>query len=390
MLPLRHDAHTRLQQWSKSDIIDSGSAEEKQTIFVCIVEIEQTAGFTVSRERPVIALCDVASSTSWISSRFAEELEKAGSTKLSRTNQPSRRTGSKPSRIHIRWSCATLGQNHEEGIFFIEPEAQFNISFGCAYDIERFSSKRYQLSHYTRRKGKRTEQELHVSDRAVEAFQRGIEEGILFPLERMPQLPGGLAPLMTISDLEAELDHTYESYSFTEQALSTVSNDQDNFSYLPSSYGDTFSSVNLASLKESEIDNERSYAAASTNMSVSGGSRRTHSLSDTFQKEPAGTSPAYSLEGWATQSLCEEPQPWVPHMFRSEKSPFSFKRCRELTPKRQAKLAATRAAAEKETSDYWQWDEEAQSYKHYDEGCSEPVWYNPPSEHTRIAHNNSS
>lgn len=348
-----------------------------QGMFVCIVEIEQSAGFTASQERPVIALCDFESSSCWISSRFAEELETAGSTKLTHTNRSSGRKGRKPSHVHIRWSCAILGQNYEEGIFVIEPGAQFKISFGCAYNIHHISSKRYQSSYDTRRKGKRTEQELPISYRAVEAFCRGIEEGVLLPLEKMPQLSDGPTPMMAISDLEDELAHTYESYSFTNRALNIASNSQADCSYPQSSYGDAFNEIELTSLK---IDNEISYIAASTTASFSEKSRRAQTVLDKLQRGRVSTSLAYSLEGWATQSLSEEPQPWLPRTYRSEKDIPSFKRCRELTMEQQAKLAISRESIEKEAFDYWQWDEEAQNYKHYDEGCSEPVWYNPLGE----------
>jgi hypothetical protein len=49
-----------------------------------------------------------------------------------------------------------------------------------------------------------------------------------------------------------------------------------------------------------------------------------------------------------------------------------------LNSKQQQDLADMKAASEKAVTDYWQWDEEAKNYKHYDEGSSVPVWYNPP------------
>jgi hypothetical protein len=269
-----------------------------------------------------------------------------------------------------------LGQNHEEATFFIEPKAQFKISFGCAYHIERLPSNRYKPGYYTRGKG--TDQEPQLSDQALKSFRQGIEEGISLPLEKMPTVPDDRAPFMTIADLEAELEYTHESYSYTDQTLSNISNDEDNSSYPASSYGGTFSSMDLASVRDHENENKRPRIAESSHTSVSEGSRQNYSLTENLRNERAGAQPAYSIEGWFTQSMCDEPQPWVPRMFRPESRPFSFKRCRDLTPKRQAKLAATRAAAEKEAADYWQWDEDAQRYKHYDEGCSEPVWYNPP------------
>jgi hypothetical protein len=65
-------------------------------------------------------------------------------------------------------------------------------------------------------------------------------------------------------------------------------------------------------------------------------------------------------------------------MIQPRRIPFYFKRCITLNSKQQQDLVALKAAGEKAARDYWQWDEEAQNYKHYDEGSSVPIWYNPP------------
>ncbi|CZR60529.1 uncharacterized protein PAC_10425 [Phialocephala subalpina] len=356
MLPLRRNVPTKPRQ-------EIGSSDEK-VIFVVIVEVEQIAGVIVPRERPTIALCDVASTTSWVSSKFVDEIEATG---FSLTNQTSRRKEGRPPRIHIRWSCDTLGQTHEEGTFFIEPKAQFKISFGCAYRINHLPTKSHQPRHSTRRKGKQVDQESHIRDEAVESFRQGIEAEIILPLERMTPVTEDQQPRIPIVNVEAELHHAWQSYSYTDQALST-SNDEETSSYCPSSlYGD-FSARDIASTRGSETDNDNGHIHQSANTSVSGSSYQSSSWAD----QPA-------LGGWMSQPLYEEPQRWVvPRIMQPERRPLSFQRCRDLTPRGQAKLAAARAASEKEAAEYWQWDEEAQKYKHYDEGCSEPVWYNPP------------
>ncbi|KAF4633843.1 hypothetical protein G7Y89_g4275 [Cudoniella acicularis] len=57
---------------------------------------------------------------------------------------------------------------------------------------------------------------------------------------------------------------------------------------------------------------------------------------------------------------------------------LSIKRSKEPSASDQRVLAEAKAVAEREAVAYWIWDEEVGRYKHYDEGCSEPVWYNPP------------
>jgi len=375
MLPLRLNAPTQPRQWSESGVVSSG----EKVIFVCIVEVEQVSGVIVPRERPTIALCDIASTASWVSSQFVDELE-ASSTGINLTNQTSHRKGGGPRRIHIRWSCDTLGQTHEEGTFFIEPKAQFKILFGCSYNISHLPTKRYQPSYRTRRKGKHIEQESHIRNEAVESFRQGIDTGTLLPLERMtPVVSPDRAPLMPIMDVEAELDYTWRSYSYTEQTLSTISDDADNSSYVSASHGQVFSADDISSVRGSETEDERRYISESANTSVSENSYQNSSWTEGLMRQQADAHPAYILQGWAAQPVYEEPQPWVvPRIMQFERRPVSFKQCRDLTPRHQAKLAAARAASEQESMDYWQWDEEAQNYKHYDEGCSEPVWYNPP------------
>lgn len=331
---------------------------------MCIVEIEDIEGIIVPRERPTVALCDVASTTSWVSSKFVDELEATG---FSLTSQKSRRKEGRPPRIQIRWSCDTLGQAHEEGTFFIEPKAQFKISFGCAYSINHLPPKSHHPRPSTRRKGKQSEQESHIRDEAVESFRQGIQAGVILPLERMTAVTDDQQPLMQIANVEAELHHTWQSYSSTDQALSN-SNDAETSSYcLSSSYGEV-SAGDIVSTRGSETDSDNRHIAQSANTSVSGSSYQSSSWAD----QPA-------LGGWMSQTLYEEPQPWViPRIIQSERRPHPFQRCRNLTPRGQAKLAAARAISEREAAEYWQWDDEAQKYKHYDEGCSEPVWYNPP------------
>ncbi|KAE8454013.1 hypothetical protein EG329_007789 [Mollisiaceae sp. DMI_Dod_QoI] len=194
-----------------------------------------------------------------------------------------------------------------------------------------------------------------------------------------PVISPDRAPLVPITDVEAELDYTWRSYSYTEKALSTFSDDADNSSYVPTSHGDVFSTDDISSAKGFEMEDERWYMSESANTSFSDNSYQNSSWAEGLMSQQADVHPAYILQGWATQSVYEEPQPWVvPQVIQPERRHASFKQCEDLTPRSQAKLAAARAASKQESANYWQWDEEAQNYKHYDEGCLEPVWYNPP------------
>lgn len=89
----------------------------------------------------------------------------------------------------------------------------------------------------------------------------------------------------------------------------------------------------------------------------------------------------FNLDGQLAQHVFNEPSPVMADFIdgiQPRGNPFSFKECVEMTPRRKAALADARAKAEKEAKDYWIWDERNKNYKHFDKGCSEPVWYNPP------------
>jgi hypothetical protein len=351
-----------------------------KNIFAFIVEVEQAADCLMPRELPVIALCDAGSRTNWVSSKFLEDLERSVSTTLKPSSRSGHRKGSEARRINIRWTCGKLGQFSAEGTFFVEPKAHFKILFGCRYEIKPnlvLADRNSRLSsRYTGKRDKKVRKEQPLSAEVTDSFRQGIEDGTLIRLKRMPQLSDhGLS--VSLAELEVELEYSYDIHSLTERALSSDSAEDDNSSYIRSSATHALSSIEISSIWGSETDVHDYGYTESANTSLWDDRPRGNSLSERLRAE-RGPHPPYSLQGWFGQDVCEEPQPFLSRMIQPRRTPFYFKRCIRLNSKQQQDLAAIKSAAEKAARDYWQWDEEAKNYKHYDEGSSGPVWYNPP------------
>jgi len=334
----------------------------------------------IPRELPVIALCDSGSRTNWVSSKFLGDLERSVPTTLKPSSRPRRRKGSETSRINIRWTCGKLGQYSVEGTFAIAPKAHFKILFGCGSEIKpellptehnsRFPSR------YTSRKGKKLHKDQALSKEVADSFRQGIENGTMIRLKRMPHLSdNGFS--VSLAELEVELEYSYEIHSVTDRALSSDSIEDDDSSYILSSTRHALSSIAISSVRSSETDSYDYAYTESANTSVCDYPHRGNSLSERLSAE-RGLHPPYSLQGWFGQDVCEEPQPFLSRMIQPRRTPFYFNRCTKLTLNQQQALAAAKATAEETAREYWQWDEEAKNYKHYDEGSSGPVWYNPP------------
>ena len=351
-----------------------------KTIFGFIVEVKQAADYFMPRGLPVIALCDTGSPTNWISSKFVQDLERSVSTNLKLSSRSSARKGSEAPHIQIRWTCEKLGQYSTEGKFFIEPKAHFKILFGCGYEskpnilpterISRFPS------HYSSRKGKRIARDQDRSEQLADAFRRGVQDGTLLLLKRLPQSPEKRLLSVSLADLEAELDYMCAIDSLTDRALGSDFMDVDS-PYFPPSAIDLREPIELASIHGSETDTDSHVYTESANTSCSDDPRGNYSLTSRLRVE-RGTYRPYSLENYLHQDICEEPHSFVSQMIQPRTTPFHFTRYRKLNSKQQQVLAAAKAAAEKTTREYWIWDDAAKNYKHYDEGNSEPVWYNPP------------
>jgi len=370
----RHNVHrppTRVSPGQKLESL------EVKNIYAGIVEIEQAADLLMTREIPVIALCDSEGQTNWVSQKFVDDLAKSDPTAFKLAVRPRRRKGDL-SHINIRWTCRKLGQFSQTGIFYIEPKANFKILFGCGYNINTDLRKRilYLPSPYNRiREKKQRHEDVVLSDKVAGQFRRGIEDGTLLQLRRIPQFPDHDSSFMTMAELEAELEYVYGSFSMTDEALNSTSTDEIDPAY-------PLSTMNLLEIESSQgsivTDSEDPSSTASTNTSMSEEPYRSQSLSERLRRERCQPRQPWGLEGWFDQGICEEPQPWIRRAVQQRRAPSSFTRCQDVDPSQEQALAAARAEAAKRSAEYWIWDEGAKNYKHYDPGSAEPVWYNPP------------
>ncbi|TVY57300.1 hypothetical protein LSUE1_G009181 [Lachnellula suecica] len=194
----------------------------------------------------------------------------------------------------------------------------------------------------------------------------------------MPAITEDGNPYISVAELEAELEYVYTSYSQTDQALSSA--DDHSIYQFPATV-ETFRDIMdiHSSHSSSTADNDERTSTLSTNTSTSEDAYKRGSLSDQLRRERFGAQPPFSLSGWFGQSIYEEPQPWIPRMVQQpEGNLFGFTQSNMLDQGRQLALEQAKAASERDAAEYWIWDEEVKNYKHYDEGCTEPVWYNPP------------
>lgn len=338
---------------------------------------------SVPRGIPAIALYDLESQDNWVSQNFIEYLAKYFSTDITPPNRSRSRRTREEAHIHIRWTCGKLGQHSEEGIFFIKPKANFKILFGCGYKVTRNLARVGRRASYPRSphivSHTRSKTESTLSPRAADSFKRGIEDGTLLKLRKMPEMIEDENSYMSVADLEAELEYVYSSYSLTEQVLNSAEDESSTYQYPPSR--DIFSSTMDLSSSQSSVatDNDDHASTFSTNTSMSEEPHKRHSLTEQLRRERFGSQAPLPLSGWFDQSIYEEPQPWIPRMLQQpEHRAPGFKLCTTLDSRRQLALERARKVAEKEAAQYWVWDDKVKNYKHYDEGCAEPVWYNPP------------
>lgn len=226
---------------------------------------------------------------------------------------------------------------------------------------------------YPHKRGKRIAENPSLSETAVDSLHQGIEDGTLLPLRFMPPMSKDADTFKSIADLEVELEYVWRSYSFTEHLLASDSIYDENSSEIHSSSDRLLSSMDIL---YSEPDTDERYRAESTNTSISDQPNGPVSLSQELRRDRGDPQQMWRLGNWMNQSTAD--QPWNSRTVQQDKSFFPLTRCLEPTPKQRLALAETRKATEKASRAYWTWDEETKKYKHYDDGCSEPVWYNPP------------
>jgi len=200
-----------------------------------------------------------------------------------------------------------------------------------------------------------------------------MDDGTLLPLKPTPSFSAdGL--FMTIAELEPELNHVYGSFTTTDELLNSTVDAQDNPLYTASSTMTLPSRhTEMSSSQGSTVtDNDERFSCVSSNTLLSEELFKSHNPSERLRRERSGSGP---LEGWFGQSIQEEPQPLLSRMLQSERR---YPRITQVTSSPRQLLPAEREALNKIWESYWQWDEEAKNYKHFDGGNAEPVWYNPP------------
>ncbi|EPE28547.1 hypothetical protein GLAREA_09668 [Glarea lozoyensis ATCC 20868] len=292
--------------------------------------------------------------------------------------------------ITIRWSCEKLGQQSEEGIFFIEPKAHFKILFGCASTAPTEAI----ASRSTR--SVRSNKEPQISSWAASSFGSGIRDRVLLPVKRMPDsstVDDVLFP--SFAELEDELHHFHSVEATIDDDLLSSNNNalSTNYSSVTISSQTTMDITHLTSNSLATLSND-SRGIPSTRTTLSDefyNSGFTHSRPEVSRGEISHSTSIdryYSQTRWLEQPPHEDPQSWVrpqittPHASADQSTPrtaFHVTCYENLTPMDQAMLDDARRAAEEETREYWIWDETYERFKHYDPGCAEPVWYNPPT-----------
>lgn len=344
-----------------------------------IVEVKGVEETGLRRPFPIIALCDFASQENRVSSKFARQLEDTMNVK--HTKRLRRRKRGEMARIIIRWSCEKLGQDNQENIFYIEPKAQFKILFGCGIHNSPVLPKwtDYFPGRNIWKTGKEESRKLQLSEQVADSFRQGLEDGTMLRLKKMPPDTDDSIQYVSVATLEVELDYVWRSYSYTEDILNSDSFLSDNSSYKFSSPDDLFESMDIPSAANMEFGTkEHTLSSASTNTSFSERNLQPLPLSEIPRSETSGRHP-WSMGTYLDQPIYEEPQPWIPRgIAQQPKSPYSFHQCHELSPRQQLALETARTESEMGSLEYWSWDEVAKNYKHYDDDCTEPVWYNPP------------
>lgn len=213
------------------------------------------------------------------------------------------------------------------------------------------------------------EKNVPLSERAAGCLHQGIENGTLIPLKVMPPTSGDDETYKSIAELEKDLEYVWRSYSNTEHSLASDSIHDGSSSYL-----DNLPGVNML---YSEPESNLLFTPESRDTSISDGDMLSDGLSRHLKQDWDVSQQRSHLGSWIHQSFSDDP-PWISSMFHPANGRMFFKRCLNLNKDQQKLLTATRRAAEKTAEEYWTWDDDEQNYKHYDEGSSEPVWYNPP------------
>ncbi|KAG9231966.1 hypothetical protein BJ875DRAFT_544957 [Amylocarpus encephaloides] len=364
------------------------------SVYAVIVEIDGVGSTSIKREGsvPIIALFDCQSRDSWVSQGCVDYLSSYTVADLKTKFPIRRRNTSETPLIRIRWSCGRLGQNFEEGTFQIKPHAQFKILFGSGSEatessVHPFRHLSLSSSSSMNIHSSKINNQARISARAVNTFREGIENRILLPLRTMPSILDineSLYP--SAADLEEALNCLYSTSTAIDESLRSYDDGSNSNSshlaevlrtvprFAPSddTYTDSYDECNTRSSPASSVADDL-YSK-----------RNSQSISEVLRQQ---RSTPYSHDRWLNQPTQEEPASFmfarVVQQQRREVPKQTVQSlgivpCQELSPTAQAMLDEAKRNAEKHANEYWIWDEEVGRYKHFDDGCDEPIWYSPP------------
>ncbi|KAH6713000.1 hypothetical protein BKA61DRAFT_67093 [Leptodontidium sp. MPI-SDFR-AT-0119] len=343
--------------------------------YAFIAEITKAGDTVMPGGLPIIALFDTGCDMNWVSAELVDKLQQSThplTEYKSRTGY--RRKNSKA--IIISWSCGKLGQYSEESTFLIAPKAHFKMMFGCApSSAPQPDFRPHSFGSYCKSRKSKSKDTLMQppSETATDLLLRGIEDGTLLRLTKLPQ--DGKDSQMVVADLEIDLQYVHASYSFTDCILGSNSVADSSSLYDHKFAEQALSGLEVSSIQgSSETDTESHPRTESSNTSISENAAcRLSSITHKLQRERF----PWPIKSWANQGI--EEGPWIPKQIRLQpRRSYPIRQCHNLSPEQESALAATKAAALEETSGYWIWDKEVKQYKHFDEGCTDPVWYNPP------------
>ncbi|EPE28546.1 hypothetical protein GLAREA_09667 [Glarea lozoyensis ATCC 20868] len=367
-----------------------------QNIFALVIEIRHAAGLSLPDGIPVIALCDFENSQNWVSRGLVEYL----SSKI--TGAPTHHPQLDHGLVKIRWNCERLKQYDQEGSFLVEAKAKFKIVFGCGH-MKRgghiiSTSRSFPSSNSTRLfQSRRSKTDPFLSNEVTRAFHEGVKSGTLLRLKQVPSVILNQTLCDSVEELEKSLEFVSTSNNLVEQAL-TISDGQTLDEHMAelTNLIPTFPPVVAHSSGDSDTTELSEYTLLSTNTSLSTGSPQIKQIP---RLSLLGRHPDVSLSGpeaqgdplydWQNQSTFDDPARWfcsqIPeskyeNSSRSASSAKGSATPRTATLDETAQLVLEEAGivADHETSLYWTWDKDAHRYKHFDEGCEEPVWYCPP------------
>lgn len=322
---------------------------------------------------PIIAICDTGSTRNWISSAFVKRLESKNSSDVEFVKRVKDK-GVRRTWVKVRWSSEVL-ENYEESTFVVEPKAHFKMSFGCAKKTNFAFSRLHTAIRSVKSKSTingcfEPQQSMNVKD----ALRLGISQGRLLPVKSVS--PG--AKTTTMAQLEDILEEWSKSCLSFDQALEECSPQGNNSASEHEYMTDYMEDVKYDSPASSVNSSEAPWPPHSSGLyHKSCGSltvglftqdlNYVNTLHNDGQSRPEYCSDRLVLNELGSWSKEESHSAGL--------DTLSYHASQHI---RQEYLREIHNKQESVASSYWEWDNKAGNYKHYDEDIAEVVWYNPP------------